>query len=64
MKPLPKNSPLKRRADEPIKLDKNRLNAENEFSVEQRNFFDYNYREVQSDYHLIMIAVVRDLSKD
>lgn len=62
MKPLPSNSPLKRRHDDPVRIDKYRINSQNEFIVEEKIISEQSYRVGRKSPHLIMIVVAEDLS--
>ena len=57
-KPLMTNSPLKRRYDEPIKLEKSKLNSDNLLIIEEKNISDHTYRINKKCIHLVVVMLV------
>lgn len=56
------NSPLKRRVDEPIRLDKSKLQIENEVTIEEKSISETGYKVNKKCIHLIAIMIVSELS--
>lgn len=64
LKPLMNNSPLKRRNDEPIRLEKSKLTKENELMIEERNTNDQHYRVCKKSNHLVVIIAYKELTRE